>query len=204
MAADVGGGEDSGKGKKKGRGKKGTPRVDMTPMVDLGFLLLTFFILTATMDDPKSMPIVVPADKEANDPPQDPVAESKVMNIIVSGEDRIYHYMGKTRGEGDGGGMELQQVSYGKGIRDNVLKNKERLKKSRFATKDDPDPMIVMIKIAKDARYANMVDIIDEMNITRQTKYMLIDLSKQEAEIVADYEKGEGMAKSSVTKTLTE
>jgi biopolymer transport protein ExbD len=201
MAADVGG-DDGGGGKKKGRGKKGSPRVDMTPMVDLGFLLLTFFILTATMDDPKSMPIVVPADETPEDKKdKDKVAESKVMNIIVSGEDRIYYYMGKSD-EADAAGMELKQVSYGKGVRENILKQKEKLKKSKFATKDDPDPMIVMVKIAEDARYANMVDIIDEMNVTQQSKYMLLDLTKQEAEIVMDYEKNENLSPSSVTKTL--
>jgi biopolymer transport protein ExbD len=200
MAADVGG--DDGGGKKKGRkSSKGSPRVDMTPMVDLGFLLLTFFILTATMDNPQSMPIVVPADKEEGIEQPPPVAESKIMNIILTGDDRIFYYMGKPR-SGEEGGMELKKVSYGKGIREKIIENKERLKKSKFATAEDPDPMIAMIKVADDARYANVVDILDEMRITRQTKYMQLDLQKEEAEILADYEKEQGL-QPSVTKTLS-
>jgi len=62
-----GGGGGHGKGGKK-RAKKQSTRVDMTPMVDLAFLLLTFFVLTATFNKNKSMEITFPAkpDKPRN------------------------------------------------------------------------------------------------------------------------------------------
>ncbi|MBC7862280.1 MAG: biopolymer transporter ExbD, partial [Bacteroidia bacterium] len=48
---------------------RGTPSLDMTPMVDLAFLLVTFFMLTASFREAETVSVVVPsavsvADKE--------------------------------------------------------------------------------------------------------------------------------------------
>ena len=70
---DSGGGDKGG----KKRAKKSSTRIDMTPMVDLAFLLLTFFILTATFNKQKVMS--VPYPKEDKDPKQQKKTETKMV-----------------------------------------------------------------------------------------------------------------------------
>src|SRR5258706_11342149 len=85
-----------GRGKKRGdvRAKKMSTRIDMTPMVDLGFLLVTFFILTTTMSKPKAMQIVMP-DKDVKDSTQmSKVRESEAMTILLGSNDKVFFYYG--------------------------------------------------------------------------------------------------------------
>ncbi|MCS7162028.1 MAG: biopolymer transporter ExbD [Bacteroidia bacterium] len=183
MAAEVGG--DSGapkKGKKKGKARKPRkrPRIDMTPMVDLGFLLLTFFVLTTTMSTPNTMPVVVPpkiTEKDEVEPPK--IAEGKVITLLV-GRGKVYYYTGIEK-------PELHQTDFSPqgGVRRVLLQRRQEV----AARYGNPDEMIVIIKMLDEAQYKDFVDILDEMNIIQQRKYALVDITKEEAEMVEEYKK---------------
>lgn len=164
MAAEVGG--DSGapkKGKKQGKARKPKkrPRIDMTPMVDLGFLLLTFFVLTTTMSTPNTMPVVVPpkiTEKDEVEPPK--IAETKVITLLV-GRGTIYYYTGIENPE-----LHSTDFSPKSGIR-KVLLDRRAEVAQRY---QNPDEMIVIIKMLDEAQYKDFVDILDEMAIIQQKK----------------------------------
>ena len=62
-----------------------TPRIDMTPMVDLFFLLLVFFILTATFRPEEAAPIDTPSSTS-----QTPIPDSHVVTILISKDDKVF------------------------------------------------------------------------------------------------------------------
>jgi hypothetical protein len=65
-------------------------KIDMTPMVDLGFLLITFFVITTELSKPTVMKLNMPADGTGTQ-----LAESNALTIIPAGENKLYYYFGK-------------------------------------------------------------------------------------------------------------
>jgi len=190
MAAEVGGDSGGKKGGKKGRKKAKMPRIDMTPLVDLGFLLLTFFILTTTMSTPTTMPVVVPPkikenQKDQVDPPK--IQESRLMTILLGKNDRVYYYIGSGQDEKKPPEMQLTGFSKsGKGIREAIIKQIKAVRENPLIAEKDKNIMI-LIKPMNDSKYKNMVDILDEMNILQQKNYALISPSPVELEMVKKY-----------------
>jgi len=182
MAAEVGG--DSGapkKGKKSGKAHKPKkrPRIDMTPMVDLGFLLLTFFVLTTTMSTPNTMPVVVPpkiTEKDDVEPPK--ISERKVITLLVS-RGKIYYYTGIEKPD-----LQVTDFSPKTGIRKVLLDRRAEVEANY-----GKDEMIVIIKMMADAQYRDFVDILDEMAVINQKKYALVDITPEEEELVSEYQK---------------
>ena len=53
--------------------------VDLTPMVDLGFLLITFFILSTALSEPLVAQLVMPKDSDV----KTPVKENAVLTLSL-------------------------------------------------------------------------------------------------------------------------
>ena len=124
-------------GGKKGPGvkkaKKLSTRVDMTPMVDLGFLLITFFVFTATMSSPTTLDLNMPKDIKKQDE-QTEVKESSVLTIMLGKGDQVYYYEGKL--VVDATGNNFKQTTF-KGIRD-IIVNKKKEVMDRYYQRPDP------------------------------------------------------------------
>lgn len=182
---------ESGARKKGGkvRSKKMSTRVDLTPMVDLGFLLITFFMLTTTLAKPQIMPVVMP-EKDVKEEDLQATKESQVLTLMLGGNDKVYYYEGITD-------AKLDSTDYSaEGLRKVILDKKDRVKQQWGETeKDDPknpgqkkliSKLNVIIKPTKDSRYKNIVDAFDEMKITNVALYVLLDISKQEEDFIAN------------------
>lgn len=167
--ADLGGG--GGGGKKKGgkvRVKKSSTRIDMTPMVDLAFLLLTFFVMTTTLNKPQAMQINMP-DKPKDGDEQPEVNERNVLTLVLGEDDKVYWYIGITDPK-----VEVADFS-ATGIRKVLLEKKAEIPK-----------LIVLIKSLDEARYKNMVDIMDEMNISSVQRFALVEITDVDKELVKE------------------
>jgi len=160
---------DSGKGGKK-RAKKMSTKIDMTPMVDLAFLLLTFFMLTSTFNKPNVMQLTMPV-KEKNPEEQSQIKASDAFTIIMGEANKLYYYEGLLAADVK---PELKVSDYSaEGIRKVLLERQTRNPKT-----------VILIKPDDKSNYKNMVDILDEMNITDQKKYALVDISKADQELI--------------------
>ena len=164
-----------GKGGKK-RAKKMSTKIDMTPMVDLAFLLLTFFMLTTTFAKPNVMQLTMPV-KKTDDVEDTKIKASQAMTIVLGKDNKAYYYFGlNTPNDKTVQKPELKVTNFSaSGIRQ-VLLTRQR---------QQPEP-IILIKPTEDAKYRNMVDILDEMNITNQKKYALVKVPKDDLELIKE------------------
>lgn len=169
-----------GNGKHKGgvRSKKMSTRVDLTPMVDLAFLLISFFMLTTTLNKPKAMELNMP--KKVTEDVKTEVGECQVMSILLDTLDQVWYYEGLKVA-----GLQKTTFSGDDGIRKEILKMIKKVPvECPLTSKGNKRDAIVLIKMLPGARYKNMVDILDEMDITDCKIYAIQEPDPIEVEAV--------------------
>ena len=164
----------------KPRAKRLSTRMDFTPMVDLGFLLITFFMLTTILSKPVVMSLALPDKGDETTP----LKASKALTLLLGSRDSVFYYE-----EEDLGG--LKSATFGaESLRHVILEKKERVKRQfgleqytdhKTGRKADGSYLNVIIKPGKSSRYKNVVDVLDEMAICRVRYYTIMDMSPEEA-----------------------
>jgi biopolymer transport protein ExbD len=202
---------ERGMNSRKRRSIKHSTHIDMTPMVDLMSLLITFFMLTTAFSKSKIMEIILPEPPEpvgTNSFSPGP----RTLNLVLSGGNRIYYYIGvPPENESDmlASASKLQKLDFSKdGLRKTLLNlnillfekidslNSAYLAGEMKITNDslsnivrdfkkkDRKGPIVMIKADKTAKYRNIVDVIDEMQICNIARYAIVDPNEFELKLI--------------------
>lgn len=152
-------GHERKKGKRKKKRRIGI-KIDNTPMVDIAFLLLTFFMLTTTMNKPQTMEINLPPSNDVNVE----VAQSNLFTIRVKEDGTIYWNIGVD---------DPQRIEF-KDLRNLMIqKNQENPR------------LITLIKIDRKSKYTMMVDIMDELNVANVTRFSIAPMREADKKILA-------------------
>lgn len=186
---------------KKGKPKKLSTRIDFTPMCDLGFLLITFFMLSTSMSKPQTMELSMPSKDKVAEEEQNKVKASTAVTIILGAGNKVFYYFGigteeqepqviETSFAPDGIRRVLLQrnqevVAQMKQLKEqmtNRIITEEEFKKKASEIKSNKTAPVVLIKSTDEATYENLVDILDEMQICNIARYAIVDIT--------DYDKG--------------
>jgi len=153
------------------KNQQGSIVMDMNAMVDLAFLLLTFFMLTTTMVKPKAIELVMPVPDLDDDETTEVlnIRESRAITLIPMPDNELYYYQGFSE-------AVVQAATYGAGgIRAVLLNHVEQV--------DDP---VIIIKAHPDSTFENLIELIDEMNITRIDRYAIDQFGPNEVKLLAE------------------
>jgi biopolymer transport protein ExbD len=154
-----------------GKSKRKTIKVDMTPMVDLNFLLLMFFMFTASFSKPNVMDLGLPA--KSPPPPTNVVNDKNQVTFILGKDNRVFYHQSNAD-ELNAGNLKETDFS---GVKiSNIIT--EAYKKA-----PNPENFTIIVKPTDEANYKNFVDIIDNIAISKKERYGITDIKPWEKKV---------------------
>ncbi|MFD2785775.1 ExbD/TolR family protein [Hymenobacter rubripertinctus] len=144
--------------------------LDMTPMAGVGFLLVCFFLMASSFSRPTVMQLSMPVK-----PPPDALFEqsdcgcgTSVLTVLLGPNHQVWYYWGMLS-NADLPGLHQTDLSPS-GLRQVLL---------GFRAEGGPCGM-VLLKPTDAANYRSLVDALDEMKVTDQRRYALVEVSEAE------------------------
>lgn len=96
-----------------------------------------------------------------------PVEAKNVLNLVLAGNNRIYWWIGLD--------PPVKLTNYSKdGIRKILLEKSKNPK------------LVVIIKPKDESRYENMVNLLDEIEITRVKRYAIVDFTEDDKMLISE------------------
>jgi biopolymer transport protein ExbD len=134
--------------------------VDLTPMVDLGFLLITFFVLTTSLSEPMSTMLVMPKDA----PVKTPVKDNAVLTLFPMRNDSIAWY--------EGAPALRPVLNY---CRINELRSLIQHKQKKVAEiLGNSNETTILICPGEESTYKNFMTVMDEISINNIIHYFVM------------------------------
>ena len=137
-------------------------RIDMTPMVDVAFLLLTFFMLTTSMNRPQTMEINLPPKVDGKDVKVE-VAQSNLLMLRVKEDGTLFWNIGLD---------PPKKLAF------------SELRKLMQQQSQQNPKLVTLIKIDRKGKYKMMVDVMDEVNLANVTRFSLAPMEDADLKIL--------------------
>ncbi|KRD10613.1 biopolymer transporter ExbD [Flavobacterium sp. Root901] len=166
----------------KVRSRKLSSRVDLTAMVSVSFLLIIFFMVATELRKPKIMDLSLP-DYDCDDCHSGCIDATRIYTILLDDNNKIVAYSGLL----DYPLETPKKLVYGKnGIHKELLNKQKAILEYSTALGKPKSGAIVIIKPSKKSNFKNLVDILDEMAITKIDTYAIVnDFSQEESKLLA-------------------
>ena len=153
-----------------GKGASRVLHIDMTPMVDLGFLLITFFIFTATITEKKAVQLVMPNDGKPMD-----LSEKNVLTAILGKDDKVMVYTGRWEDALANNAIEVTNYGTSEGLGRLVRQKQVKMGANK-------EKLMLLVKPLSSSSYKNVIDALDEAMINDLSRYAIVDPTKEEKE----------------------
>lgn len=137
--------------------KRNTTRLDMTPMVDLGFLLVTFFMLSSNYAKPHAMKLLMPNTQTTQTMP---VSDAGALTFYLAKDAQVYYTLGLS--------TKLHQIESSQQQMQQLLARQKQKSGER---------LFVLVKATSQAKYRLLVDVLDELKIADINQFAIVSLS---------------------------
>jgi len=155
----------------KGKRSRRSPLIDLTPMVDLGFILITFFIYTTSIAEPRMMDINMPY-KPATEGTA--YVDTATITIIPTKNHLFATYTGAYKE-----GMQFKTYNSIE-LRTLIMNKQAALRKLPTTFSAQAHQLHVIIKPNDDCEYQDVVALLDEMAINGVPYYAIADITTDE------------------------